>query len=120
MRFLADENFPGPVVRALRSLGHDVTWAKETMRGAADHDVLRAAQGELRVILTCDKDFGQLAFGSGLPAQSGVILLRLTAANPIQDNERTVRVVTSRADWAGHFAVVTDSRVRLRPLPSRR
>jgi predicted nuclease of predicted toxin-antitoxin system len=61
MRLFADENFPGPAVRELRSLGHDVVYAKETMRGAADRDVLRAAQDQVRVLLTCDKDFGQLA-----------------------------------------------------------
>ncbi len=119
MRVLADENFPGPVVRALRSVGHDVAYARETMRGAADGEVLRAAQAERRVLTTCDKDFGELAFRAGLPAECGVILFRLDGSSAQQDNERMVRVVTSREDWAGHFAVVTDARIRLRPLPRR-
>lgn len=117
MRLLADENFPGPVVRALRSLGHDIAYAKETMRGAVDGEVLRAAQAEQRILMTCDKDFGELAFGSGLPAHCGVVLFRLCGSDPVQDNERMVRVLEGRDDWAGHFAVVTDTRVRLRPLP---
>ena len=120
MRFLADENFPGPVVRALRSLGHDVTYAKDTMKGAGDREVLATAQASHLVLLTFDKDFGQLAFGSGLPAQCGVILFRLGGSNPAADNARTVHVITGRTDWPGHFAVVTDARVRMRPLPPRR
>jgi predicted nuclease of predicted toxin-antitoxin system len=119
MRLLADENFPGPAVRALRSLGHDVAYAKETMRGAPDRAVLRSAQAEGRVLLTCDKDFGELAFAARLPAQCGVILFRLGGSSPSQDNERMVRVLTGRDDWAGNFAVVTDTRVRLRPIPRR-
>lgn len=91
MRFLADENFPGPAVRALRSLGHDLVWARETMPSAADRDVLLAARRDGRVLLTCDKDFGELALGTGLAAPCGVILFRLGAANPAADNERIRR-----------------------------
>jgi predicted nuclease of predicted toxin-antitoxin system len=116
MRLLADENFPGPAVRALRSQGHDVIWVKERMRGAPDLEVLRAAQTEQRILLTCDKDFGELAFGAGLPAACGVVLFRLVGLDPAEDNERMVRALAARDDWAGHFAVVTDARIRLRPL----
>ena len=117
MLLLADENFPGPVVRTLRSLGHDIAHAKETMRSAPDHAVLRAAQAEGRVLLTCDKDFGELAFAARLPSQCGVILFRLGGSSPSQDNDRMVRVLTGRDDWAGNVAVGTDARVRLRPIP---
>lgn len=117
MRLLADENFPGPVVRELRSIGHDVAYAKEAMRGAPDADVLRSAVAEDRVLVTCDKDFGQLAFRSGFPARCGVVLFRLGGSSPVRDNERMVRVLVGRADWPGHFSVVTDARVRMRPLP---
>jgi predicted nuclease of predicted toxin-antitoxin system len=117
MRFLADENFPGPVVRELASLGHDVAWVKETMRGASDAAVLHSAQHELRVLPTCDKDFGRLAFAAGLPAECGVVLLRLDGSDPAMDNARVVRILVGRADWAGHFATVTNARVRLRPFP---
>lgn len=68
MRFLANENVPGPVVRRLRELGHDVVWAKEDFPGAADRALLLVAQDHQRVTVTCDTDFGELAFRSGLPA----------------------------------------------------
>ena len=77
MRFLANQNVPGPVVAALRERGHDVAWIKETMPGAEDPAVLALAQAEERVVVTSDTDFGELAFRSRLPAQCGVILIRL-------------------------------------------
>lgn len=120
MRILANENVPGPVVAALRDAGHDVLSAKEAMTGAADRKVLERAQLEARLVVTFDKDFGELAVRAGLPAASGVVLLRLRGSNPDADNARVVAALSSRDDWPGHFAVVTDDRVRLRPLPPRR
>jgi hypothetical protein len=62
MRFLADENFPGDGVNALRLEGHDVLWISETASGATDARVLEMAQAEARILLTFDKDFGELAW----------------------------------------------------------
>lgn len=117
MRIVANENVAGTVIRELRRRGHDVLSVKESMRSEADEAVMTRAKDEKRLLVTHDKDFGELAFRWGLPADSGVILLRLTGANPDQDNRRAIYVIESRADWAGYFAVVTHDRVRLRPLP---
>jgi len=116
MRILADENVPGPVVTALRAAGHDVLWAKEDTPGASDLEVLSQADRDGRLVVTLDKDFGELAVHRGLAASSGVVLLRLRGASPGADDARAVGALTSRDDWAGHFAVVTDDRVRLRRL----
>lgn len=117
MRILANENFPGPVVRTLRQRGDDVTWVKEDQPGATDEEVLARAQAERRLLVTFDKDFGELACRVALPADCGVILFRLGGASPHEDNARVLAALTSRTDWAGHFAVVQDDRIRLRPLP---
>lgn len=119
MRFLANENVPGPVVRVLRELGHDILWAKESLRGADDRTVLSRAQADRRVTVTCDTDFGELAFRSGLPATCGVVLLRIPWKDPVTDNALVVSALTGRADWTGVFAVIEHDRVRLRPLPTR-
>ena len=117
MRFLANENIPGPVVAMLRDHGHDVFWVKESMAGAADPVVLAFAQEEHRIIVTADTDFGELAFHSRLPAQSGVILIRLDWKDPDSDNRAVVSALMSREDWSGNFAVLERDRVRIRPLP---
>lgn len=120
MRFLANENFPGDAVTALRELGHDITWIRTDAPGISDPDVLARAQADDRLLLTFDKDFGELAFRAGLPASSGIILFRISAPSV----EHSVRVIVaalgSRSDWAGHFAVVEDDQVRLTRLPERR
>ncbi len=118
MRLLANENVPGPVVRRLRELGHDVVWAKEDLPGQADRVLLSLAQTDQRVTVTCDTDFGELAFHSGLPATCGVVLLRIPWTDPNTDNAFAVSTLTSRDDWTGVFAVVERDRIRLRPLPT--
>ena len=120
MRLLLNENMPASLAQKLRDGGHDVIAVKEAMRGAKDDAVLAQAQTEGRLVLTQDKDFGELAFRYGLPADCGVILFRLTGREPDADTRRMLRVLSSRGDWTGHFAVVTDDRVRLRPLPTRK
>ena len=59
MRFLADENFPGAAVAALRAAGHDVAWIGMEAPGGSDPEVLARAAREERM-LTFDKDFGEL------------------------------------------------------------
>jgi len=117
MRLLLNENISGSVILALRNAGHDVLAVKESMRGAEDAVVLGRAQVEARIVVTHDKDFGELAFRCRLPSDSGIILLRLSGDDPDVDNRRVLHVLASRADWAGHFTVVTKDRVRMRPLP---
>lgn len=116
MRLLADENFPGDAVQALRHAGHDVNWVAESMPGASDRNVLSHAQYEDRLLITFDKDFGELAFRTGQPASSGIILFRITMASAKQVGDMAVTVLEGRSDWADHFSVVEDTRVRMTAL----
>ena len=118
MRLLANENVSGSVIRELRRLGHDVVSAKEVMRSAADRAVLGRATSEGRILITHDKDFGELAYGHGMPSACGVVLFRLSGSAPESDNARMLAVLSSDLPFTGHFCVVTDDRLRIRPLPS--
>ncbi len=120
MRLIADENVAGTVIRTLRQRGHDVLSVKESMRSAADSVILARAQTEQRIVITLDKDFGELAFRCRLPARSGVILFRLSGSDPTIDNHRVLEVLETRIDWDGNFTVVTDDRVRVRSLPMKK
>jgi len=117
MRLLADENFPGEAVEMLRDNAHDVVWIRTTIPGSHDETVLALAQTEDRILLTFDKDFGELAFRSKLPASSGVILFRIGMPSAGHVAAVVARVIDSRADWAGHFSVVDDRRIRMTRLP---
>ncbi len=75
MRFLADECCDAGLVEALRADDHDVVYAQEALRGGVDDDILAVAYSQDRILLTEDKDFGELVYRLGRPAR-GVILLR--------------------------------------------
>lgn len=117
MRLLVDENVSGTVIRTLRQRGHDVLSAKESMRGQADEAILACAQAQQRLVVTLDKDFGEVAFRSRLPAECGVVLFRLAGTDPKTESDRVLGVLENRSDWTGHFSVVTDTHVRMRRLP---
>jgi predicted nuclease of predicted toxin-antitoxin system len=69
-------------VAALSSCGHDVVWVRTAPPGTNDRDVLAWAKREVRVLLTFDKDFGELAWRYGLPASCGIVLFRLPMPMP--------------------------------------
>jgi predicted nuclease of predicted toxin-antitoxin system len=117
MRIPANENFPGDAVAALREQGHDVAWVRADAPGISDRDVLARAQAEDRIVITFDKDFGELAFRHGLPASSGIILFRIPPRSPQFVARFAVRALEAQADWKGHFSVVEESRIRMTPLP---
>lgn len=119
MTFLADENFPRPAVEALRRAGLDVLWIAESKPGAPDDEVLALSVSTSRVLLTFDKDFGELAYRQRLPAHCGIVLFRLTPQSPDEAASLTVAAIRSQESWAGHFSVITRQRIRMRRLPSR-
>jgi predicted nuclease of predicted toxin-antitoxin system len=52
MRLLADENFPKPIVEALRAGRHDVLWVRTDCAGWKDAALLDLAESEARIVLT--------------------------------------------------------------------
>src|SRR5271154_7624507 len=101
MRFLADENFPGDAVTALRAAGHDVLWIRTDAPGITDQDVLARSLKDARVLLTFDKDFGELAWRTGLPASCGIVLFRLPMPPAAGVGTVLANRIGERTDWAG-------------------
>ena len=118
MQFLANENLPLDVVEAVRKIGHDVAWIRTDAPGSKDRDILKRAVSEQRILLTFDKDFGDLAFQFGLSASCGIVLFRLQASSSAALATLVVTALQSRTDWAGQFSVVEAGRIRMRPLPT--
>lgn len=116
MRFLANEKFPGAAVAALIAAGHDVVWVRNAAPGMSDPDVLAWATRQERILLTFDKDFGELARASALPRTCGVLLFRVPMPNPGDVGARLSALIASRDDWAGNFSVVESGRIRMRPI----
>src|SRR5271157_3408811 len=82
MRFLVNENLTGTVIQELRQRGHDVLSVKESMRSETDDAILARAQPEERIVVTHDKDFGELAFRAQLPASCVSSCSDCPARNP--------------------------------------
>lgn len=114
---LADENVPAAAVDALRAQGHDVIWMVTAAPGSSDPEVLARAQAEDRIVMTFDKGFGELAFHFDLPASSGVILFRVKTQSSSIATALVLSALEARSDWAGHFSVVEEDRIRQRALP---
>jgi len=117
VRLCANENLPEACIIALRNAGHDVLWIREAAPGSSDVAVLSRAQTERRLLITFDKDFGDLVFHRGLSASYGVVLFRTLQPSAELLAWRVVAVVGSRNDWEGQYSVVDESCIRMRPLP---
>ena len=117
MTFLADENFPRPALEALREAGWDVFSIAEECPGVPDEDVAALCEDQRRILLTFDKDFGELVFHRGLPAGSGVVLFRIPPDSPEKAADVALALVQSQPDLAGLFCVVTRDRIRIRIRP---
>jgi predicted nuclease of predicted toxin-antitoxin system len=116
MNFLADAHISVEMVSMIRSLGHTCLDASAIASRMPDVDVLQMAASDGRIVVTADKDFGELVFVHGIDC-SGVILIRVALA------EETDRVDYVRSVWPtvisrlpGSFVTITSSGIRIRPI----
>jgi predicted nuclease of predicted toxin-antitoxin system len=117
MRFLADENCDFTVVRALRAAGHDVLCVSEITPRAEDSEVIKLADDEKRILLTEDKDFGQLVYSHGQKTL-GVIFLRFPTSARRQISRAVINLVKQQGEkLAGCFITVQPGRIRISRAP---
>jgi hypothetical protein len=116
MRWLADECVAAALVDRLRGAGHDVSYVAEAGAGATDAAVLGLAHDEDRLLLTEDKDFGDLVFRSRR-AVPGVVLLRLAIGEqPGKWPRLEAAIAQFGGSLFGRYLVVEEKRFRSRPL----
>ena len=115
-KLLLDENLARSTITLCRTLGFDVKSVKEeSWDGKDDAELLQIAHAENRVILTLDKDFGNLA-RFPLQTHSGVILIQLRLQHPFIVNNRLQQVLPSLAtqDLRNTLVIVRELTVRIR------
>jgi predicted nuclease of predicted toxin-antitoxin system len=115
VRFLIDENISPSIGDALLAAGHDVQVAAVACPGALDEELVALAIAEGRVVISEDKDFGNLAFQQGL-RPPGLILVRLPAYLPAEKAARLLAVL-KRQSANDCILVIEPARVRRRRLP---
>jgi predicted nuclease of predicted toxin-antitoxin system len=110
--FLANENTPREAVMRARSAGYDIAWIAEQFPGVDDDAVLEIARREQRVLITFDKDFGELVFRRGKDGSNGVLLLRPRISSPSSVADFLVVVLSASFEWEGHFTVAREGVLR--------
>ncbi len=114
MKFVADESIDQRIVIALRQDGHDVLAIAETSPSRSDEMVLQEANSRGAILLTADKDFGELIFRQRR-VHSGVILLRLAGLSPQAKVMWTREAIKQHGSkLAQAFSVIGAGAVRIR------
>jgi predicted nuclease of predicted toxin-antitoxin system len=116
IRFLADVNVEKPVVDYLLKEGYDIEWIPDIEIGMSDEGLLQIANREKRILITNDKDFGELIFLQKR-LTSGIILIR---AKGLRSREK-VRLMKKllmgyREKLLNHFVVLTKNKIRVIPV----
>lgn len=121
MKFLADMGISPKTVTFLRGMKHDaVHLCDQGLDRLPDSVILEKARDEGRILLTHDLDFGELMAASRAALPS-VIIFRLRDMRPVNVNGYLQKIITEHGELLeeGAIASVTESRVRIRPLPIR-
>lgn len=115
MRFLANENFPLAGIFYLRAAGQDVVAVIQETPGTRDSEVLQRGATEGRVILTFDRDYGELIYRRRLPVPAGVVYFRYDPLTPEEPAEHLLRLLDV-VDLVNKYTVVERDRIRQRSL----
>lgn len=116
MKFLGDENLDFQIVEKLRLDSHIVFYVVEMEPGIYDDEVLDLANNEGAILLTSDKDFGELVFRLNR-ITAGVILIRLFGLSPNDKAEIVASAINNHADeLLGAFTVITPKSIRIRRI----
>ena len=111
MKLLLDTCVWGKACKELQSAGHDVVWAGDWPEDPGDDEILERAHRERRVLVTLDKDFGELAIVRGIP-HFGII--RLVNLSLTQQVSVCLRVIALHGDELEVGAIITAELNRLR------
>ncbi len=114
MKFIADENVSKSIVNTLRNYGYDLLWIREYCRGMADEEIVCLSSSQNRIIMTFDKDFGELIYRRRMETP-GVILVRIP--DDRIGKEKILEFLRKHGDeLKGYFVVLTEGRIRRRRL----
>lgn len=116
MNFFADEGVDGQIVARLRNDGHDVLYAAENIAGTDDDEILQLANKDKRILITRDKDFGELAYRDK-KVHSGIILNRLYELTSEKKAEIVSKVIKDfEEELIGSFTVIHPGRIRIKKM----
>lgn len=106
MNLVADESVDQEIVRRLRADGHDVLYIAEVEPSISDSSVFDKANETSALLITADKDFGEIVFRDKRLVSDGVVLIRLTGLSASAKAEIVSRTFQKHdADLINRFSV---------------
>lgn len=115
MQFLANENFPFPSIKLLRAAGYDIKSIAEDFQGITDPEVIQIALKENRIILTFDKNYGELLFKNTVATPPAVVFFRFKGLEPIYAGTILKSILESQAvKLPNCFTVIEENNIRQR------
>ena len=116
IKFLADVNMEKPLVDYLSGQGYDIKWVPDYNCEMADEDLLKLANEEKRILITNDKDFGELIFLQRRLSY-GTILFRVKGQKSQEKVKLMKKVLMGhRNAIINHYIVITKAKIRIIPL----
>ncbi len=117
VQFLADENIHGKIVSFLRSTGLNVEWIKEVAPGSTDETILLRPDIRNQILISNDRDFGDLIFAKGFPAPKAILYTRMTHRNWELTSRRLIEVIKTGIA-KGTIMTILERGERVRPFPN--
>jgi predicted nuclease of predicted toxin-antitoxin system len=113
VRILLDTCVWGGVRADLAAAGHDVVWTGDWAVDPGDDEIMSFAVRERRILITLDKDFGELVVARGLP-HGGIV--RLVGVSARRQGTVALHVLEGHVSElaAGALITVEPGRVRIR------
>ena len=113
--FLANENFPKPSTTLLRDNGFHVVSIQEELSGVSDKAVLQEAIDQDLIILTFDRDYGNLIFRYAQQSPPGVIYFRDKGSDPLFAGQLLVKLLKEKLlSFQNAFTVIEEKNIRQR------
>lgn len=115
--FIADESLNHNLIIALRKAGHEVFSIQEEMPSIGDEEIALMSLHPPKIIISQDKDFGEIVYHKNLKV-AGVILLRYLQADYFTIENRLINYIAEHlGDCLGKFIVINSKLIRIRQLP---
>lgn len=117
LKFLCNEDIPRATVELLISKGCDTAYVADGHAGITDKEVIQNSLNEGRIIITLDRDYGELIFKHGLKPKNGVIYLRLHEFDPEMPAKIILGILKeSKLSFSEKFTVIDQNGIRQRNL----
>lgn len=116
IKFIADVNVEKPIIDYLLGEGYDVKWVPDYNCEILDEDLLKRATVERRILITNDKDFGELVFLQKR-LSTGIILIRVKGQVVENKVKLIKRLLQNYSDKLfNHFVIITEKKLRFIPM----